>query len=142
MITIKLEGLADLDRALGQFKESTAKAVLRRVGRKALQPFDQSWREKAPVLTGHLEHSGSVGSKLSRSQRAEHERESFVEVFAGPGPNPQAIQQEFGNAHNPPQPFARPAWDETQGQALEIVATELGAEIAKTAARVAKKALR
>ena len=139
-LTVSVQGLADLDRQLGQLKASTAKGVLRRVGKAALQPFDTAWREAAPHLSGALADSGSVGSKLSRTQRKAHERESFVEVFAGPGPLPQAVQQEFGNATNRPQPFVRPAWDATKFQVLDSVKDQLGAEIRKTALRQARKA--
>lgn len=137
-----LEGFSDLDAALGELKASTAKGVLRRVGAKALEPFDQAWRDRAPRRTGQLAESGDVGTKLSRRQRAqaEQERDSFVEVFAGPGTNPQAIQEEFGNRHQPATPYVRPAWDATQGRALEIVGEQLGGEIAKTAARAAARA--
>lgn len=141
-VKVFVEGLSELDRRLGLLPEATAKNVLRRVGRKALEPFDEAWRARAPHLSGQLEGSGSVGSKLSRSQRREHERENFVEVFAGPGPNPQAVQQEFGNANMAAQPFARPAWDETKDKVLDLVKAELGAEIDKAAKRLAKKALK
>lgn len=139
-VTFKVEGLAELDAKLGELSQSAAKGVLRRVGRKALVPFDEAWRARAPVLSGVLSRSGSIGSKLSRSQRKAHERESFIEVFAGPGTNPQAIQTEFGNRHEAAQPYARPAWDATKDQALQIVRTELGGEIAKAAGRATKRA--
>jgi HK97 gp10 family phage protein len=139
-MTVSIEGLADLDRALGKLSPAAAKGVLRRVGRQALQPFDEAWRAKAPHLTGQLGESGSVGSKLTRSQRKEHERESTVEVFAGPGPQPQAVQQEFGNANHAAQPFVRPAWDQTKDRTLEIVKDQLGVEIEKAAKRAARKA--
>lgn len=141
-MTVRVEGLADLDKALGQFKASTAKGVLRRVGRKALEPFDSAWRANAPRLSGELADSGAIGSKLTRSQRKAHERQSFVEVFAGPGPHPQAVQQEFGNAQHPAQPFVRPAWEAKKDQVLDGVATGLGDEIEKTASRAAKRAAR
>ena len=139
---IKIEGLKQLDAALGELKAGAAKAVLRRVGREALQPFDASWRAKAPHLSWDLEQSGSVGSALyqSRGGAKRPVRESAVEVFAGPGPHPQAIQQEFGNRNHPPQPYARPAWEETKNQALQIVADQLGGEIKKSAKRARRKA--
>jgi HK97 gp10 family phage protein len=139
-VKVSVVGLKELDARLGQLKPSTGKNVLRRVGREALAPFDEDWRERAPHLTGALEESGSVGSKLTHTQRKQNERTSTVEVFAGPGPNPQAIQQEFGNATQPPQPYVRPAWDATKDQALEIVAERLGEEIDRTVARLAKRA--
>lgn len=139
-LSVKIDGLADLDRQLGELGESAGKNVLRRTGRLALKPFVDAAQSKAPTLTHKLEESFSIGSKLSKAQRKARERESTVEVFAGPGNLPQAVQQEFGNSHNAAQPFMRPAWDETQGQVLDIVKKELGAEILKAARRKAKKA--
>lgn len=139
---VDVSGLADLERALGGLSVSAQKGVLRRIGCKALEPFDASWREKAPELSGKLKQSGGVGSKLTRSQRQQHERQNAIEVFAGPGPDPEAVQQEFGNHQHPAQPFVRPAWDETQDAALEIVKADLGGEILKAAARQARKAAR
>lgn len=138
-LKVKVEGLADLDAKLADLGVSTGKNVLRRTGRYALEVFDEAWRSRAPRLTGALEESGGVGSKLTRSQRKARERESFVEVFAGPGPNPQAVQQEFGNANQPAQPFARPAWDATKDQVLERVKDQLAVEVDRAARRKARK---
>jgi len=136
---VKVEGLRQLDAALGQMKESTAKGVLRRVGRAALDPIDADWRRRAPHLWGDLQDSGGVGSNLSKAQRKAHVRESTVEVFAGPGPNPQAVQQEFGNRDQAAQPFLRPAWEAGKLQVLEDVKSGLAEEIDKTAARAARR---
>ncbi|WP_409636203.1 HK97-gp10 family putative phage morphogenesis protein [Phenylobacterium sp.] len=137
-----VQGLRELDKALGELTAGAAKGVLRRVGRKALEPVDAAWRSKAPRDKGTLAASGGIGAKLSRRQRKQHKRESTVEVFAGPGPLAEATQQEFGNENHPPQPFLRPAWDETQDLVLEVVASELGGEIDKAAKRAARRALR
>lgn len=139
---VQVLGLKELDAALGQLTEAAGKGVLRRVGREALEPMDAAWRQKAPALYHQLEQSGDVGSKLTRSQRKQHERESTVEVFAGPGPNPQAITQEFGTRYHPAQPYMRPAFDETKFKVLDNVKEKLGAEIDKAAARAARKALK
>lgn len=136
VVTVKIEGLKEVDRILRLMPESTAKNVLRRTGRTALKITDEDWRRRAPHLTGALEESGGVGSNLTRSQRAAHERESFVEVFAGPGPNPQAIQQEFGNENHPPDPYFRPAWEATKDAVLQSVVDTLGEEVMKTARRL------
>lgn len=137
--TFKVEGLAELDRQLAELSQSAGKGVLRRAGRAGLGPFDQAWRAKAPHLSGDLAKSGSVGSKLTKRVRRATERENSVEVFAGPGANPQAWQQEVGNHNHAAQPFVRPAWEETKGQALQIVKTVLGDEISKAAKRKARK---
>jgi HK97 gp10 family phage protein len=139
-VKIKVEGLRELERALNELSVSQSKGVLRRVGRKALEPFDQAWRSKAPVHDGDLRTSGGVGSNLTKRERRRHKRESTVEVFAGPGGDPVPAQQEFGNERHGAQPFMRPAWDETKDQALEIVAKELGGEIEKAAQRAARRA--
>jgi HK97 gp10 family phage protein len=143
-VTVKTQGLRGLEQALRALPKATGKAVLRRTGIKALAPFDKAWREKAPHLTGQLEESGGVGTKLTRRQaRLNRKREdkSSVEVFAGPN-DPAAVPQEFGTATQSAQPFARRAWDETKDETLEIVKDELGKQIDKAAARLARKAAR
>lgn len=142
--TIKIEGLKDLDRALGELPKTTARATLRRVGVKALQPFDKAWRSNAERnrLTGALDSSGGVGTKLTRRQARQQKKtvdKSFVEVFAGPN-DPAAVPAEFGTVDQPPRPSMRPAWDATAGQTLQIVGDELGTEIDKSAKRLARKA--
>jgi HK97 gp10 family phage protein len=145
-VTIKIDGLKDLDRALGELPKTTAKATLRRVAIKALQPFDAAWRANAERnrLTGALDGSGGVGTKLTRRQAQQAKKQddkSFVEVYAGPN-NPAAVPGEFGTVDQPPRPFMRPAWDATAGQVLQIVSDELGTEIDKSAKRLARKAAR
>lgn len=137
-----VEGLDDLLAAFDGLSEAASKGVLRRVGRQALQPFDAAWRAGAPELTHTLEESGDVGSRLSRTQRSQHTRESEVEIFAGPGPNPQAVQQEFGNGLHAPQPFMRPAWEAHQEQVLDDVGTGLWTEVEKAAERGRRKLAR
>jgi HK97 gp10 family phage protein len=153
---VKIDGLRELDAALGEFSKATARGILRRVGIKALEPVAERMRQMAPddPDTGgnDLRSSIMVGTKLSARQAKGKRGEkkagetSFVEVYAGPGPLPHAHLQEFGTAHHGPQPYARPAWDEGKDGVLKSVATDLGAEIDKTAkrlaARAAKKALR
>lgn len=136
---VAVEGLADLDAILGELKFSTAKGVLRRVAIEALQPMDDAWRAKVKRLTGHLAESGGVGTKLTRSQKAALEKDSNVEVYCGPGGDPAAIQEEFGNHHQAADPFMRPAWDETQDQVLARVGTGLAFEIEATSARAIKR---
>lgn len=144
---IKIEGLRELDRALGQLSKSTGKNVLRRVARKALTPFAEDMREKVPEDKGDLKRGVGVGTRLTRRQAALHRKtvrdsKASIEMFAGAGGHPQAVQQEFGNVNHPPQPSARPAWDANKDRALRIVVTELGREIEKAAQRAARKRTR
>jgi hypothetical protein len=153
MATVKVAGLSDLDRALGDLPKATARAVLRRTGLNALAPFVASVKAKAPIDAdpantpkrppGTLRDSYHAGTRLNKSQAKEARRggKSFAEVYAGTN-DPAGVQTEFGNVHQAAQPHARPAWDATQDEALAIVGTELGAEIEKAANRLAKKAAR
>lgn len=148
-----VQGLTDLEAALLALPKATGKAALRRTGLAALVPFVQRVRSMAPVDAdpasspkrppGTLRDSYHAGTKLNRSQArtAKREGKSYVEVYAGTN-DPAGVQTEFGNAHQSAQPHARPAWDATQADVLEIIKPRLWEEIQKAAARLAKKAAR
>lgn len=141
--SFRIEGLSDLDAALGDLVQSTSSAtgknVLRRVLRSAAEPIDIDWRANARRRSGQLADSGGVGSKLSRGAQRQRTKESAVEVSVGPGPLAQAIQEEFGNRHEAPHPYMRPAWDANKDLALAIITTDLGTEITRAADRAARK---
>ena len=147
---MKVVGLKELDAALGEIGKAAAKAVLKRVGLKALEPVADAARSIAPddpeTQGNDLRTSIGVGSKLSRNQAREKksaikagEEKFFVEVYAGAGPLPQAHLQEFGAKGDPPQPFMRPAWDGNKTRVLDTIKSDLGAEIMKTAKRQAAR---
>jgi HK97 gp10 family phage protein len=147
--TVRIEGLRELDATLSalgaEFGKPAAKAVLRRVGVKALTPMAETAQALAPddPETGgkDLKASITVGTRLTaRQARLNRKREdkSFVEVYMGTA-DPAGVQQEFGNVNHGPQPFMRPAFDQDADGAIKIVATELGPEIEKTATRLARR---
>ena len=150
MTTTKVEGLAALDIALGQLPKATARNVLIRTGKKALEPFIDDVRKLAPVDAdpasspkrppGTLRDSYVIGTKLNKSQAKEVRREgkNFAEVYAGTN-DPAGVQTEFGNAHQAPQPHARPAWDGAQRQVLDGISDQLWNEILAAAKRLAKR---
>src|SRR5688572_30736260 len=127
MTVVHVDGLSELQVALRELPDATAKNVLRRVARTALEPIAARARALAPVDDGTLRESITVGTRLSRRQRSQHQKESpdDVEMFAGAGPLPQAHMQEFGTQHSPPQPFMRPAWDSGKEDLLETIKNEL-----------------
>lgn len=140
---VKVEGLRELEEALSALPKSTGKAVLRRVARSALVPFDEAWRANAAAhrLTGALEESGGIGTKLTKRQAKLNrfrEGKASIEMHAGPN-DPAAVPREFGTVDQSASPSVRPAWDRTQDSTLEIVKDQLGTEIANAAARLAKK---
>ncbi|MDX1127452.1 HK97 gp10 family phage protein [Sinorhizobium medicae] len=147
----RVEGLRELDRALSELPKATAKSVLRRTLLKAGGPLADEMRNLAPddpsTSGGDLKSSIAVGTKLSRRQAKLHRREfkndkAFAEVFVGPGPDPAAWNQEFGNINHGPQSFARPAWDGKQREVLDVIKIETWNEIEKAAQRLARKAAR
>lgn len=152
--TVRVDGLKELDAALGELTKATARNILRRVGLKALEPVAETARSLAPddPDTGgfDLRNSIVVSQHLSRRQKKLAKKEvrsgaaeaSFAEVYAGAGPLPQAHNQEFGNVVHGPQPFMRPAWENNKGKVLDTVKSELATEIDKAAQRAARKAAR
>lgn len=137
---VKVEGLKACNDALMRMKQSTGRGVVRRILKAAAEPMAEHAEALAPKDTGALRESIKVGSTLSKRQRALHRKASALEVFMGPGTNPQAIAQEFGAYDDAPQPFMRPAWDAGHKQALRSVADDLAGEIEKTAKRAEKRA--
>lgn len=135
---VRIEGLRDLDRALGELPKATGRNVLRRVGRAALEPMAEHAAEQAPHLFGDLRDSVQVSTKRPRR----HRKASEVEVYMGPSNVPQAHLQEFGTQHHGPQPYMRPAWDRGKDGALGAVAGSLAEEIDKAAQRIARKQAR
>lgn len=142
MASFRVEGLRELDRALKELPRATAKNVVRRVLLKAAQPIADDMAARAPRDTGYLGDHIDTGTRLSKRQRSVSRKESEVEVYAGATRVVQATLQEFGTKNQPPQPFARPAFEAGKHRALEDVKTGLAVEIDKAAKRLAKKAAR
>lgn len=135
---VRVEGLREIDQALGQLPKATGKNVLRRVGRARLEPMADVARNKVPVDNSDLKDSIAVSTKNPKR----HRKQSTVEVHMGPGRHPQAHLQEFGTQHHGPQPYMRPAWDGGKGDLLTGLADDLWSEIDKAAKRIARKAAR
>ncbi|MDB5540528.1 MAG: hypothetical protein JWQ89_2255 [Devosia sp.] len=147
--TVKVDGLRELDAALGalasEYGKAAGKAVLRRVGAKALQPMAETARSLAPddpaTQGNDLKASITVGTKLNKRQSAmarKDEGKALVTVYMGTN-DPAGVMQEFGTVSHGPQSFMRPAFDANADGAIRIVADELGPEIEKTATRIAKR---
>jgi HK97 gp10 family phage protein len=143
MTTVRVEGLAELEAALAELPKATGKNVLKRVLMAAAAPIEADAAAAAPHLTGRLRRDVATGTRLTRRQAglARKLGKSEVEVHVGVK-DPAGVQNEFGNIHQPPQPFLRPAWDANKDSALETIASQLGEEIEKSAARLARRAAR
>ena len=147
-VTLRVEGLREIEAALREIENpNQRKASARRAMKKAAQPIADEAQRLAPREFGTLGESITVGTKLSKRQRSLHRKmfrddRAAVEMFVGAGPLSSAHNQEFGNEHNAPQPFLRPAFDSKAGEYLDTLKTELWADIQKTVARNARKAAR
>lgn len=152
--SVELEGFRELDDTFYALGKALGKGVLRRVGRRALEPMAEHARASVAVRTGRLKRSIHVGTVLAKSQRAKGpvriagtgefraDPLNDVTVYMGPGQDPAAIQEEFGNAHQAADPFMRPAFDAEAVATIKRVADGLWPEIEKTAARRARKLAR
>lgn len=150
--TFRIDGLKEIDEAIGELGKATARNVLRRVAVKRLEPMAEVARSLAPddPNTGgnDLKTSIGVSTQLAKRQKKLNRKgKSEAEAYMGPaGPGgdvpPQGVMQEFGTAHHGPQPFMRPAWDQGQAALLDGIKDDLWSEIEKAVARKAKKAAR
>lgn len=151
---VKLEGFRELDRALSELPKATAKNVLRRVGRAALEPMANMAAAKAPEESGALAFSIAVSEKRTPRARTStakfvapgvfrSDRKSSVEIAMGPAGGMGALWyatfQEFGTVNMAAQPYMRPAWDAGAQRVLDSVKGDLKAEIDKAATRLAVK---
>lgn len=143
-IKVEVSGLSELQDALRQLPDTTAKNVLRRTMKDVLQPIADAAARMAPVDDGALRQGIHVGTKLSRKQKSRHRKfdSDDVEMFAGSAPLPQAHLQEFGTSTNAAQPFMRPAWDSGKEQMMQQIKEKLWFEIQRAAERAARKAAR
>ena len=146
--TFKIEGLKELEAAFLQLENvNQRRASARRALKKAAQPMAEEATRLAPRAFGTLAESIVVSTVLSKRQRALHRKmfrddKAAVEMFVGAGPLSSAHNQEFGNQHNPPQPFMRPAFEGNAVGMLETLKVELWADLQKTVARAERKAAR
>ncbi len=149
--TIKVEGVKELVSALQALGKSVGKAALRRVGRKAMEPMAEAARAMAPVDDGYLRDSISIANSQIKSVReggATMTASGFrsaakdgVSIYMGTA-NRNGVPREFGSSRSPAQPFMRPAFDREGPRVAPRIAADLGPEIEKTAARVARKKAR
>lgn len=137
-----IEGLKELDKALGELPKATGKNALKRALVQASALLVADWRGRVHVLTGRLQRSIVASTTLSRRQRRLSRQLSTVELYVGAGPFVEAITEEFGTAHNAAHPSGRPAWEAQQMNVLASIKNSLAKEIEQARARLARKAER
>ncbi len=149
--SVKVEGLRDLERALGELPKANAKRVLTKTLKEAGEPVARTARAMAPKDRLDLAESIDVSTQLSPRQKRVSKKESPVEMYIGPGPDPAAHLDEFGTGDRitkdgrnigamPPQPFMRPAWDQHKMAVLDTIANRTWWEIEQVSKRLSKRA--
>lgn len=131
---IRIEGDKEIARNLQAMGRALTRKTLKPIMRENLQPMAEDMRAHAARGTGELADSVRVTDRLSKTQRSKLERIAPVEMYVGPGPLPQAIQEEFGNLRQAPRPFIRPAFQNGADKALKGIA-EQGVEAILNAAK-------
>lgn len=133
-MTIKIEGLRELERSLTQFTKSTARGVLNRALKNAAKPIADQARADAPVDSGELK--ASIGINVTRTGSAG--KAAYAGIMRGGGSKaeaaaaakavnsaaagkgltavvsvgaaaPHAVFSEFGTRKAPAQPYLLPA---------------------------------
>ncbi|MEP9401862.1 HK97 gp10 family phage protein [Sphingomonas sp. VNH70] len=108
---VRIEGTDAIARKIKAMGQALTRKTLVPIMAEELQPMADEMRGGAARRSGEMADSVTVSTKLSPAQAAANVPIAPVEVFAGPGPLPQAIQEEFGNVHQTADPFIRPAFD-------------------------------
>lgn len=164
--TVHVEGLKELDAALGQlakeFSPRYAKTAMTRTLMKAGKPIQERAQALAPARDpgapvktyrrggveavrrpGTLKALVQISTRLTRRQARAARRagKDTAEVYIGTRDRIASLE-EFGTARSKAQPFLRPAWENGKMRALQTIAAELGAEIKAAAARAAKRTRR
>lgn len=143
---VRLEGFAELDKALAELSTAAGKGVLRRTLKKAATPLAELASGMAPRDSGDLSESFIYSTKLNKRQAGMHRKmfrdnKASVEGFVGSN-DPAAVQQEFGNINHGPQPALRPAWDQDALPLLDRLGKDLAIEVEKSVKRARAKAAR
>lgn len=145
-MTMKVdEAPRELDAALGQFTKATAKGVLRRVGRDALEPMADAARSLAPddpeTPDPDLESSITIGTRLNKRQASMAKRATGKSLRHGlhERNDPAGVQQEIRQREPRAAAVHATAFDQ-HARNIKLVAEGLGDEITKTAKRVAARA--
>jgi hypothetical protein len=121
--SIRIEGTDAIVRNLRAMAKALPADVLVPIISEELEPMADDMRAHAARASGQLADSVTVGTQLSPAQAAAVVPIAEVEVYAGPGPLPQAIQEEFGNFRQDARPFIRPSFDGNVDKAVKNVAT-------------------
>ena len=151
---VDLSGFKELERVLAEeLPKATARNVLNRTAKAALEPVVSRMAELAPYDPNDRDGDGNHLRDTMRTQAAKArlaramgtDRRSGVVMLAGPAPvgrraRANAGWQERGTVKMAANPYSRTAADSESDKVIDIVREELAAQIEKAKARMARKA--
>lgn len=144
MLTFKVEGFAELYKALDHLPDLAKRKGLEPLLVRALEPMKETAVYLAPddPKTGppwDLKSSIKVATKR-RGVKA-YERLDAAIAYMGPTREgyPQAMMQEFGTINHVATPYMRPAFEADRGKALEIIKKGFAAQVEATVAKYGRR---
>jgi HK97 gp10 family phage protein len=143
-VTVKTKGFKELEKILAdKLPQATARNVLRRVAKGALEPMADTAARLAPEDEGRLAFSIDVSEGRTRRAKTNFLRIRGVQMAMGPASGLATLQYatfvEFGTIDTPAQPYMRPAWETGKMDALEYVQDNLWREVQAAVGRVQRK---
>jgi HK97 gp10 family phage protein len=149
MITLKIEGAKELERALVALPASASKNVMRSALMAAAKPVEKRAREKAKGHGFSAGRSKAIKRKFV-SPRRKTNFTARVDVGFQIGTKQGGFVlniwergfRHVGGKLMPPRPTVRPALAETKGQSVIIFSAKMRSSIQKHAKRLAMKTAR
>jgi HK97 gp10 family phage protein len=143
MINMKIEGLAELQKALNELPQELHKGPLRSAVSAAAKVVQDEAKNNAPVDTGVLRKA--IYRTRSKSGSSAVQETAIVGVRYGRKYRKRGMDawywrfKEFGTAKMAATPFMRPAFDTTKEQQIEAMKTRLARAIQRAAKKLARQ---
>lgn len=143
MIEAKIEGLAELKKALDALPKELHAGPLRAAVGAAAKVVQDAAKQSAPVDDGTLKRA--IYRTRSKTGSSAVQEMAIVGVRFGRKYRRRGQDAwywrflEFGTKKAPARPFLRPGFESTKSQQLAVMQARLKAAIARAAAKVSKK---
>lgn len=165
-VSVRVEGLRELDANLAQLTKATARNVMKRSLMGAGEIMVAHAKRLVPVETGRLKDAIIAGGKVEAAGAAEYSQVlssggskadavkamrnarrqaggSYVEIHCGVSRMAfYAHFVEFGTHRTAPRPFIRPAFDAEKNAMVDAIKRDLAANIQKAVSRMQRRAAR
>lgn len=91
-VSVRVEGLKELDQALTELTKATARNTLRRALVKAAEPMRAAAERNAPVDTGALGRSIQIGTKIAKNKSKDPGSRAYAATMRAGGTRGEAVQ--------------------------------------------------